>query len=123
MAVEKTLTRVDAVHLESGKDVHGYEIHHGRTESRGLEPVLRRDDGAFIGARSSDSRLWGTYLHGIFDADAFRRWFIDRLRERRGLEPLGEVCVTYDLEPAFDRLADVVRRGLRMEAIYRIMGL
>jgi cobyric acid synthase len=123
MAVEKTLTRVDAVHLESGKEVYGYEIHHGRTESKGLEPLLRREDGELIGARSSDSRLWGTYLHGIFDADAFRRWFIDRLRVRRGLEPLDRVSARYDLEPAFDRLAEVVRQGLRMEAIYRIMGL
>ena len=40
---------------------------------------------------SADGRVWGTYLHGVFDADPFRRWFIDRLRVRRGLAPLGRV--------------------------------
>jgi adenosylcobyric acid synthase len=123
MAPEKTLTRVGAVHMESGEEVHGYEIHHGRTESRNSKPLLRRKDGDKVGAVSADGRVWGTYLHGIFDADGFRRWFIDRLRVRRGLHPLGEIVGTYDLEPAFDRLAEVVRRGLRMEEIYRLTGL
>jgi len=67
--------------------------------------------------------MWGTYLHGIFDADGFRRWFVDRLRQRRGLPPAGKVLARYDLEPALDRLADVVRRSLRMEEIYRLAGL
>ena len=37
-----------------------------------------------------EGKIWGTYLHGIFDADEFRRWFIDRLRSRRGLSPISE---------------------------------
>ena len=67
--------------------------------------------------------MWGTYLHGVFDADAFRRWFIDGLRVRRGLPPVGKVIGRYDIEPALDRLAEVVRRSLRMDEIYRLMGL
>ena len=59
----------------------------------------------------------------MFDADPFRRWFIDRLRERRGLAPLGAVQATYDLEPAFERLAEMVRASLDMDAVYRLMGL
>ncbi len=53
----------------------------------------------------------------------FRRWFIDRLRTRRGLLPKGAIAVTYDLEPALDRLADAVRDSLDMEKIYKIIGL
>ena len=29
----------------------------------------------------------------------------------------------YDIEPALDRLAEVVRASVRMDEIYRIMGL
>lgn len=124
MAPEKTLSRVRAVHLESGQEVWGYEIHHGATESRAIEPVLRHDHGETSGARSPGKGLcWGTYLHGIFDSDAFRRWFIDRLRVRRGLPALGRVAGRYDLESAFDRLAETVRRSLRMDAIYKLLGL
>jgi cobyric acid synthase len=124
MAPEKTLSRVHAVHLESGHKVSGYEIHHGETLSQEVDPVLRRDNGEISGAKSAGHGLcWGTYLHGIFDADAFRRWFIDRLRVRRGLPAIGRVVGTYDLEPAFDRLADTVRRNLRMDSIYKLLGL
>lgn len=123
LAQEKTLTRVSARHLESGLEVHGYEIHHGRTESGGLIPLLDHADGQSIGARSTDGMLWGTYIHGVFDADEFRRWFLDRLRMRKGLPALGRVCATYDLEPAFDRLAEEVRSSLRMDEIYRLMEL
>jgi adenosylcobyric acid synthase len=84
---------------------------------------FRRSDGEVLGAASPDGRVWGTYLHGVFDSDAFRRWFIDRLRVRRGLAPIGRVVGRYDIEPALDRLAEAVRRALPVERIYRMMGL
>ena len=120
MAVEKTLLRVEARHV-SGLSLRGYEIHHGRSEGADLQPLIFRSDGAVIG--SGRNNVWGTYLHGLFDADEFRRWFIDRLRERRGLEPLREIRAAYDLEPALDRLAETVRQNLRIDDLYRLMGL
>jgi cobyric acid synthase CobQ len=122
LAREKTLRRVSARHAESGCEIHGYEIHHGLTAGDS-SPLIRREDGEPIGFGAADGQCWGTYLHGIFDADGFRRWFIDRLRVRRGLAPLGRIAAVYDLEPAFERLADVVRKSLKMDEIYRIMGI
>jgi cobyric acid synthase CobQ/L-threonine-O-3-phosphate decarboxylase len=139
MASEKTLMRAEATHGPSGCRVVGYEIHHGRTAAEGpvlsavegpalslvegVEVILRRSDGEAVGFAAGDHRVWGTYLHGIFDADAFRRWFIDRLRVRRGWEPKGAVSARYDIEPALDRLAQAVRESLDMERIYRLMQL
>ena len=123
LAREKTLTRVEATHLPSKLTVRGYEIHHGQTASDGLAPAVRRRDGEAIGAGLEHGRIWGTYLHGLFDADEFRRWFIDQLRVRRGLPALGKVCASYDLEPAFERLAAAVRACLNIKDIYRMMGL
>ncbi|MGA2401512.1 MAG: cobyric acid synthase [Syntrophobacteraceae bacterium] len=123
LAKEKILTRVKATHLPSGLAVQGYEIHHGQTDGAGLMPVVRRQDGELIGGGMEGGSIWGTYLHGFFDANEVRRWFIDRLRVRRGLPALGTVRAVYDLEPALDRLADTVRSSLRMHDIYRLMGL
>lgn len=120
---EKTLRLVKARHADSGLPLKGYEIHHGQTGGRGMEPLVVRDDGEVIGLRSGEKKVWGTYLHGIFDADGFRRWFIDGLRKRKGLPVKGAVLAAYDLEPAFDRLADIVRAGLRIGEIYKLMGL
>jgi cobyric acid synthase len=120
MVAEKTLVRAIATHC-SGHSVHGYEIHHGQSSGCNLPPIVVRSDGAVIG--SGTDRVWGTYLHGIFDADKFRRWFIDRLRIRRGLKPLEIIYAPYDLEPAIDRLAEVVRKSTRVDEVYRLMGL
>ena len=122
LAAEKTLVRQTGLYIPSHLKVHGYEIHHGQTISD-LRPALRMDQGAEDGAVSDDGTVWGSYLHGIFDDDNFRRCFIDMLRSSRNLQPLGSVVAPYDLEPAFDRLADVVRQHLDMERIYRILGL
>jgi adenosylcobyric acid synthase len=123
LAPEKTLTRMTGRHLDSGHPVTGYEIHHGQSDSSDMEPVLKTDDGRWDGAKSSDGMIWGTYAHGIFDEDRFRRWFIDRLRVRRGLPVSGTVHARYDLEPALNRLADAVRESLDIGRIYRMMGL
>ena len=86
-----------------------------------MEPVVTCDDGAVIGV--SRENVWGTYLHGIFDADGFRRWFIDRLRMKRGLPALNTSNRVYDLEPALDRLADIARKHLEIDKIYHLMGI
>jgi hypothetical protein len=36
---------------------------------------------------------------------------------------MGKVCAIYDLEPAYERLAEVVRRSLKVDEIYRLIGL
>jgi len=66
--------------------------------------------------------IWGTYLHGVFDADGFRRWFLNRLRVRKGWDE-SRVQSCYDLEPALDRLADHVRASMDMDRIYQVLGL
>lgn len=114
---------------EAACAVAGYEIHMGATER--VEPVrplliLRDADGTEEehpeGAISADGRLWGTYLHGIFDSDAFRRLWLNELRRDKGLPP-AETGTAYaeSRERAFDRLAGHVRAHLDMEKIYRIL--
>jgi adenosylcobyric acid synthase len=122
MASDKRLVRQVGIHQPSGHPVHGYEIHHGQTQSS-LPSLLRFSDGESCGAMDSSGRVWGAYLHGIFDADLFRRWFIDCLRTRKGVAALGRVLAPYDLEPAFDRLADKVRQSVDMDRIYQLLGL
>jgi adenosylcobyric acid synthase len=123
LAEEKILCRTEGIHAASGHRVFGYEIHHGRSTGQGLVPVVRGNDGVPLAFGIPGERMWGTYMHGIFDGDEFRRWLIDGLRRKRGWRPRGRVCAVYDVEAALDRLASRVRAALDMEYIYRIMGL
>ncbi|MEE4135726.1 MAG: cobyric acid synthase, partial [Desulforhopalus sp.] len=119
---EKRLTRKSGVHKHSGERVFGYEIHHGISTQNG-EPVLLFEDGSSCGLISPDGMVWGSYLHGLFDSDTFRRWFVDRLRQRNGLAPLGQVIAPYNLENSLDRLADCLRENVDMAKIYQFLKL
>ena len=74
------------------------------------------------GAISADGKVIGTYLHGLFDNDAFTRAMVDGLRQRKGLAPL-DVAVDYAAYKAqqFDILASAMREHIDIEKIYQIM--
>jgi len=124
MLEEKTLRQTDATHVPSGLRVRGYEIHHGQTGANGTVAVtMESDAGTALGYASRDGLIWGTYLHGVFESDDFRRWFLDDLRSRCQLAPIERSTQSYGLEPALDQLAVAVREHVDMEQIYRVMGL
>jgi adenosylcobyric acid synthase len=108
----------------------GYEIHMGRTEF--LEPVahaftIKSRSGvqysAADGVVRGDGLVMGTYLHGIFDNNQYRRSVINALRDRKGLAPIEHIRNVQDSkEASYDRLAEVVRQSMNMELIRQIMG-
>ena len=101
-------------------DCKGYEIHMGRTiitDDATLRPVAQIDNGRFDGYYR-DARCWGCYLHGLFDNAAVR----DHLAE--GILPDSSVpAFDYDAfrETQYDRLAELVRRNVDMDYIYRVL--
>ncbi|WP_298440245.1 cobyric acid synthase [Geobacter sp.] len=108
-------------------DLAGYEIHLGETilggSVRPFARVTARSGKAvevLDGAVSSDGRVFGTYLHGIFDNAGFRTSFLNRLRRAKGLEerPAAEPGA----DP-FDLLAAHLERHLDMERLFAICGL
>ena len=120
MMPEKTLRQTRAECF--GMPVSGYEIHHGKTRmTASVESVSVADNGTVAGY--SSGRVFTSYLHGVFDDDAFRRNFIDRVRVSLGWKPLGGVTAHYGIEDSLNRLADHVRSRVDMKKIYRMMGL
>lgn len=110
-----------------GESLHGYEIHMGRSTGEiGLFNIKRLsrpgDSRGLDGSRNGN--CWGTYLHGIFENNSFRRSILNQIRKKKGLEPLG-TFVDYgrDQDRAIDRLADLVRTNIDMQLIKRILGL
>jgi len=121
MEKKKTLRHTSAV-TSSGLPVHGYEIHHGQThctDQDGLS-VMYSPDGREIGYEAPG--MLATYLHGIFDDDAFRRHFLNSIRLRKGWSALPQNC-EYGFEKALNRLADHVRGRIDLKKLYRKMGL
>ena len=112
-----------------GKGLSGYEIHMGRTvftaPVRHPFHLTRQGENAvniWDGALSEDGRIFGTYLHGVFDHDGFRRQFLNVLRLHRGLRPLPVQRNRHlEKERAYDRLAETVRKSLDMEKLAAII--
>ncbi len=123
---EKVTVAVTGIHRETGCPVQGYEVHMGRTRlGKSAHPLLKirraGDTGGHEeGAVSADGKVFGTYLHGLFDAPEFRRLFLDRLREARGWSPLASRShVTLDQQ--LDRLADFIQKHVNLPAIEAII--
>jgi adenosylcobyric acid synthase len=119
---QKILRQTESIHTESGHSVKGYEIHHGKTTTGSCTPILTKKNGEITGIAHAKLPVWGTYLHGIFDSDVFRHWFLESIRKKKGLPALKRRHL-YDLEAAFDTLADAVRGSVDVEGITRSMGL
>jgi adenosylcobyric acid synthase len=113
-------------------EVHlkGYEIHIGETTylptAKPLAELTRNASDAPHpdGCITPDTRVFGTYLHGIFDEDSFRHAFLAAARAFHHLSP----APTYDnwkqkREHSFDLLANTVRQSLDMDQIFAWVGL
>ncbi|MFO7820432.1 MAG: cobyric acid synthase, partial [Halanaerobacter sp.] len=110
--------------------INGYEIHMGQTQrGAAVEPLLTitKRSGAKVniedGAVASSNLVWGTYLHGIFDNDQFRREWINYLRQQNGLAKLDGDSTKQrkELKESYDAIAEMVRENLDLELLYRAM--
>jgi adenosylcobyric acid synthase len=72
----KELRIEQATSALTGDPLAGYHMHMGLTRGRGLDHPFARVGDTTDGAVSTDRTVMGTYLHGVFAADAFRRNFL-----------------------------------------------
>ena len=94
----------------NGMSYEGYEIHMGRSGTQ--MPAL-------LGAGT----VYGTYVHGIFDAPGVSDAILKVICDRRGINftDLGTFEMKEYKERQSDLLADAVRSGLDMDLVYRIL--
>ncbi len=95
------------------KNIRGYEIHSGITKKNHF--ALRITHYAL-------KNVFGTYIHGIFDNDEFRRNVLNLIRAKKNLPPL-EVTrnASAEKQKNYDRLAEIVRENLNMTLLKKIL--
>jgi adenosylcobyric acid synthase len=122
--------------------VEGYEIHMGITHGEDIRPCFRimapsenisasfsfpdqkMEDRQFEGAMREDGLVWGTYIHGMFDQPLFRRQWLNRVRNRKGLSPVAmEVskAVSAKVAGALDRWADHVEEHVNLDKVFSVL--
>ncbi|KAB2786552.1 cobyric acid synthase [Brucella anthropi] len=115
MEPEKVVRNVQATALLHNVPLEGYEIHIGRTTGpdmgRPFARIGEHDDGAI----SPDGHIMGTYLHGVFNADEFRRRFLEDLGVRS-----SSVNYRAGVEAALDELAEGLDACLDIDALFNL---
>jgi adenosylcobyric acid synthase len=102
-----------------GAEVSGYEIRHGRVRRLGGEPLFTTNGGA-EGCRVGTT--FGTSWHGVFEADDFRRAFLNRVAEVHGLDWLpGDEPFAARREAQLDKLGDLVAENVDRDAFLRLI--
>jgi adenosylcobyric acid synthase len=114
MSSDKSTTLVSGTHCATGAAIEGYEIHLGRSEGADCARPLISIDGRPDGAISRSGRVQGTYVHGLFTGDAFRKAWLANL----GIAS----TLAYDaqIESALDALADHFEKHLDIDALLKI---
>ena len=98
----------------------------GAADSHPLKITKRADTPVDIveGTCRSDGLVFGTYIHGIFDHDEFRRAVLNAIRQKKELPSLANTRnIRAEKERSYDALADVVRKHLDMDKVRKIMGM
>lgn len=115
----------------SADNLQGYEIHMGHTtftreaDKHPFTVCQRRGKtcASQEGTANAAGNVFGTYIHGAFDNDVFRRSVLNAIRHSKGLEALANTRnVMAEKQKAYEHLADVVEKALDMEKLYQIMG-
>jgi adenosylcobyric acid synthase len=95
--------------------IAGYEIHLGRTDgpdrARPLIEIADRMDGAV----SRDGKVAGTYVHGIFAGDDFRRAFLVALKA-----PASDFSYEMRVDATLDALAAHLEAHVDCDALLTV---
>lgn len=94
----------------NGMDYEGYEIHMGRSTL----------DLPITGIEN----VYGSYIHGIFDAPGISDTILKAICDKKDIDfgNLDSFDFTDYKNRQYDALADIIREGLDMELIYRILN-
>lgn len=140
---EKRRTRVEGNFLSlegvlqdlSGAPFTGYEIHMGKstltedgTPLVSISEEFRQEsvpEGRGSGHPDGACRgnVYGCYVHGIFDAPEAAGGFLSALLKKKGYDPAEIRARDWKAykEEQYDRLADIIRQSMDMDAVYRII--
>lgn len=129
----QALTYLDEAGLSVAPECNGvmtgYEIHMGVTTlEKGVRPfsrIFRRGNASVAvedGAVSHDGRIFGTYLHGLFENSRFREIYLNSIRLEKGM-PLRRGTGKQSQQDPFDQLAEQFEKHLDMPRMMAICGL
>ncbi|MEL7452310.1 MAG: cobyric acid synthase [Pseudomonadota bacterium] len=113
MSAHKRVASVTGTCARSGETIAGYEIHMGETSGPDTARPFARIGAETDGAIATDGRIEGTYLHGAFASDGFRRAWLSRF----GVTADSSIAYGAEVDRALDDLADGVEAAVDIDSL------
>tara|TARA_Y100001968_G_scaffold288635_1_gene291046 strand:+ start:1686 stop:3203 length:1518 start_codon:yes stop_codon:yes gene_type:complete len=107
-------------------DIEGYQLRRGKSIAiKGLiENLISMTEESNIGwiyQNNFGGEIIGTYLHGIFDNGAWRRTWLNKIREKKGLTPLSTQIKNHShmREAILNKLADSFEKHINLDPLIK----
>ena len=119
---DKVTTQVTARLQAGAESGPAYQIHHGRVTRDGGMPLFTMESAhGLIGEEGCRrGHIWGTTLHGVFDAPGLRRQI---LQDWAAWDAGPTAAPETTLDARLDAWADWVRRSVAITEIFALAGL
>ena len=124
--IKHTSQREEKVSWPGSQNIKGFEMHYGESDlinnkdseiislfkNSSLGWVIEKKDKSFVG---------GTYLHGIFENDEWRRQWINKIRQKKGLNDLiiNEENNSDKREKLLDLLTDAFEKNINIDILIK----
>ncbi len=104
--------------------ISGFEMHHGvstetNTEEDNAQSLFNEKALGWYRKTKNEGLIAGSYLHGIFENGAWRRSWINFLREKKGYLPIPITCQNHNehREKIINKLTDSFEKHINMTSI------
>ncbi len=122
----KILTKKKVYHSATKSQLSVYEIHHGQSSSpKNAQPIIfeqKMNSKTGLIFRHQNLPIYGGYLHGVFDNDQFRHYFLNHIRTNLGWSSIIQ-RPKYSIENKLTELADAVRHHINLKKIFADLHL
>lgn len=111
-----------------GQNISGYRLCQGKSfptaDYAGDAFATLESSSASEGFISTNKRVFGTEMHGIFDNGAYTRSLLNHIRNiRRSVSYEGPLCdYAAHKQAQYDQLAELARKHIDIQKLYEIMG-
>ena len=120
--MKKTSQREVITSWPETREVKGFEMHYGESdlinsENYNIIPLFKNTSLGWVIEKKDNSFIGGTYLHGIFENDEWRQQWINKIRQKKGLNKLNLNVVknSHKRERLLDLLTDSFEKNIHMD--------
>ena len=124
--IKHTSQREEKVSWPGSQNIKGFEMHYGESNlinSKDSEIIslFKNNSLGWVFEKKDKSFIGGTYLHGIFENDEWRRQWINKIRQKKGLNHLrfDEENNNDKREKLLDLLTDVFEKNINIDILIK----